>query len=332
MNIYDIAKLTGYSSATVARALSGHGYCSKKAKADILALALKMDYNPNSSAKALRSNRTDRILFCIPDICNPFYFRIIEGVTKVLEENGYFLMLYPTESSIEKELKALDLCSRKYCDGIIFISFDFNATNITAVRNLKHPVVLGNRYLEQKEDDNFDYVYVDHILGMEMATKHLLERGCKNVALVIGDVLLQTSRERSQGYIKALNDSGLKLDPRYILDGEYTNDGSRRAFGKFMEEKLPVDGVVAANDLSAYGIMEYCRNHNISIPKDIKLVSFDNTDYATASNPSLTSIDMCQYELGTALASTLIERLKDGRKTVKNITINPKLIIRDSSK
>jgi LacI family transcriptional regulator len=331
MNIYDIAKKSGYSSATVARALSQKGYCSARAREAIYKVAEEYGYSPNSLAKALRNNKTDRILFCIPDICNPFYFRIIEGVNKVLEKHNYYLMLYPTEGLLQREIMALELARQKYCDGIIFISFDFNEKNIKQVRAIKHPVVLGNRYLNQKDGDNFDYVFVDHISGMKTATEHLIQQRCRHVVLVSGNPKLQTSKERTEGYRQALEEAGLPIDERYIIDGKYATDAAYESFATFMKNGLPVDGVVAVNDLSAYGILQYCRDHDIRIPGDLKLVSFDNTDYAKASTPALTSIDMCQYELGQALATTLLERLLDKRKKIKNTIISPTLIVRKSS-
>lgn len=330
MTIYDLAKITGYSSATVARALSGRGYCGKKTKEAIQEAAKKAHYNFNSQAQALRSNKTNKILCCIPDICNPFYFLMIKGITEVLEKNHYILMLYPTDKKIEKELEAINLCESKFADGIIMISFDFCKKNIEAIRRSKIPTVLGNEWLGQKPDDNFDYIYVDHTHGMGLATEHLIKKGCKNILLVTGNLKEQTSYERSLGYIKALKDNGMEPSSDYMIDGGYEKKKSEEALNSFIASNKPFDGIIAANDLSAFGVLTSLRDHNIGIPDPIKLVSFDNTDYATVASPSLTSIDMCQYELGECLAQTLLERLK-GRHYVKNTVLEPRLIERQSS-
>jgi DNA-binding LacI/PurR family transcriptional regulator len=330
MTIYDLARITGYSSATVARALSGKGYCSKKAKKEITETASKMNYCINSQAKALRSAKTSKILCCIPDICNPFYFRMIKGITETLEKKDYILMLYPTDKDLQKELSAIDLCRTKFCDGLILISFDFRNSNIQAIRSSGVPAVLGNRYLKQKASDNFDYVYVDHILGMELATKRLIEQGCKHIVLASGDLRTQTSSERAEGYRKALTEAHMEVDERYIINGNYEKNASFSAMEEFQKSGLPFDGIIAGNDLSAYGILEFAQKNNISIPSEVKLVSFDNTDYAVVSKPSLTSIDMRQYELGVSLATSLLERI-EGRSFVKNTIINPCLVVRESA-
>lgn len=329
-SIYDIAKLTGFSSTTVARALSNKGYCKPKTKEIIYEAASTLNYTPNLSAKTLRNNRTQRILLCIPDICNPFYFRMIQGASKVLEENDYYVMLCSTEKEIAKELKMLSLLQQKYCDGVILISFNFCEENIGAIRRIGRPVILGNRYLGQREDDPFDYVYVDHIYGMELAADHLFDKGCKNVLLLTGSREDQTSRERTEGFLRALGRRSLPEDPAYIVDCRYNTSGAYEAFNRFLERGLPVDGVIAANDLAAYGVLRSCREHGLSVPGDLRLVSFDNTDYALVSSPTLTSVDMCQYSLGEQLALRLLERI-EGNTKIRNITLKPTLVERESS-
>lgn len=330
-SIHDIARITGFSATTVARALNNNGYCKAKTKQIILEAARSINYTPNLMAKSLRSNKTRRVLFCIPDICNPFYFRMIQGASRVMEENDYYIMLYNTEKSLQKELKALKLLQQKYCDGLIMISFDFGDKNIGALRRIGMPAVLGNRVPGIKPDDPFGYIYVDHIYGMELATQHLADKGCKNILLMTGDLREQTSRERTEGYIKVLKKLNRPLDHDYIVDCAYTTEGAYKAFSEFMEKRLPIDGVIAANDLTAYGVLRYCNEKGIVIPNDLKLVSFDNTDYAVVSNPTLTSIDMCQYELGESMAKHLLDRIL-GNTDVDNITLTPTLIERESSK
>ncbi len=330
-SIYDIAEMTGFSATTVARALNNSGYCKPKTKELILDAAQRLNYTPNFSAKSLRNDKTQRILFCIPDICNPFYFRMIQGASRVLEENNYYVMLYSTEKQLQKELKMLSLLQQKYCDGLILISFNFCEENIGAIRSIGRPVILGNRYLGQKEGDPFDYIYVDHIYGMELATNHLLDKGCQHVLLLTGNMEEQTTRERVEGYCGALRSRGIEVRDDYIVDCQYATQGAYDAFKAFRERNLPVDGVITANDLAAYGVMKYCNEQGIVIPKDLRLVSFDNTDYALVCKPMLTSIDMCQYELGENLALRLLERI-EGKKTINNMTLRPTLIERESSK
>lgn len=329
--IKDIALITGYSTSTVARALGGNGYCDIEKKKKILAVAKELNYESNSSAIALRRGYTKRILFCIPDICNIFYFKMIQGVIEVLEANGYYAMLYTTEKSLKKEIDIIRTLKQKFCDGMIMVSFDFCEENISAIRACGCPVVLTNKYDGQQKDDNFDYIFVDHTLGMALATEHLLATGCKNMAVISGDVKEQTTRERLDGYLRTLEKHGLPYDATRVLNGKYTNEGAYAAFSEFIQKGGTADGLIVSNDYAAMGILRFCHEHGIRIPDDMKLISFDNTDYAVSSSPTLTSVDMRQYEIGKYAAEILLERLR-GRTETRNIVLEPTLVERQSGK
>lgn len=329
--IKDIARITGYSTSTVARALSGNGYCSEQKKEKILTIAKELNYQFNSSAVALRCGYTKRILFCIPDICNIFYFKMIQGVIEVLEKNGYYTMLYPTDKKLEKEIEIIQLLKQKFCDGMIMVSFDFCQENITAIRESNCPVVITNKYDGQMGQDCFDYIFVDHTCGMKLATEHLIEKGCKRIAVVSGSLTEQTTKERLDGYFDTLKKYGLEMDSSYILNGQYNNECAYEAFKRFIENGGKADGLIVSNDYAAMGILRYCHEAGIHIPEDIKLVSFDNTDYAVSCLPTLTSVDMRQYEIGKHAAEVLLERLQ-GRSKIHNIVMQPTLVVRQSSK
>lgn len=331
MSIYKIAEITGYSPSVVARALRNNGYCSAEKRKRILEVAEQINYHPNQAAKSLRSNKTKQILFCIPDICNPFYFEMIDGVLYVLEQHGYYAMLFPSRKSILREKQMIERYQSHYYDGIIYVSFDFCEENINAIRTAGVPTVLTNRYAGQGAEDLFDYVYSDHCYGMQLAVEHLIQKGCREIAILTGDTHQQTSRERYEGYCAALRKHGLEVRSDYLLNGDYTTEQSYEAFAAFMAAGKPIDGIVASNDLSAIGVLRYCREHGISIPQELKIVSFDNTEYAHIAQPALTSIDLKQYEIGAAAAELLIERLENGRTATKNRFLQPDLIEREST-
>ena len=123
---------------------------------------------------------------------------------------------------------------------------------------------------------------------------------------------------------------GAAYDGRYVVNGNYDTEHSKAAFGGLLSAGLPVDGVIASNDLAAFGILRCCAERGVRVPQDIKLVSFDNTDYALACVPTLTSVDMRQYEIGKYAAEVLLERIQ-GRKEIRNVVMMPKLIERQSS-
>ncbi len=331
MSIYEIAKITGFSASTVARALRGNGYCSEEKRKIIEKVALEINYKPNHTAKELRRNQTKRILFGIPEMDNPYYFKMIQGVNTVLEKAGYITMIYNTKKQLKKELEMIELLSQRYCDGIILVSHDFCEANVNALRSTKRPAVILNRYLDQKPDDNFDYVYNGHMQAMEFATEHLLQRGCRKILLLTGNKLEQTTAERNQGYFNMLKKYGVEVDEDIILNGEYRRDCAYDVFKKFIHNnRKPFDGIVTSNDMMALGVLDVCEEIGLKIPEEIKLVSFDNTDMSTLIKPKLSSVDLHEYDLGVKASELLLERL-GGRTIAKNYTLTPTLYVRQSS-
>ena len=330
-NLYHISRITGFSPSTVSRALSNTGYCSEKTRTIIQKAADEIGFTPSSVARTMRSRQTNRILFCIPDICNPFYFNMIQGANDVFQQYGIYLILCYTHRLLSEELKAIELLKSRFGDGMIFVSFDFNQKNISAIQHCGYPVVTTNLY-EIKESQNlFDCVYVDHTHAMRIATEHLIQQGHKNIAMLIGPLSEQTGRERARGYYEAMEEAGLEIKKDYVLIGDYTKQSGETAGKQLLSSSLPVTAVVCANDLMAMGFLTACSTLGVRIPQDLALVSLDNTDYATSVLPQLTSVDMMQYAIGENAANLLLERIKKKRNYAKKIRLEPQLIIRASS-
>ncbi|HBG75904.1 MAG TPA: LacI family transcriptional regulator [Clostridiales bacterium] len=311
--------------------LNNKGYCSPKSREIVLKAAKDLHYTPTHAARSLKSKKTNKVLMCVPDICNPFYFKMIKGVNDILEEHDYFMLLCYTRHSTRQELKLIQVLNERYGDGMILISFDFNEKIISSVRDCPLPIVLTNKYDNEKMLDNFDYVYVDDRKGMYLATAHLIDQGHKDIALISGSRSEQVGRERTDGYSCALRDTGIPVDESYMVESDYTREGGYNSMKKLLSRKKRMSAVVCSNDLAAIGCMEACYESHVNIPDDIAIVSMDNTDYCTCTRSALSSIDMQQEELGRTAASLLMERINEGRKRKKTIRLEPELVVRNSS-
>lgn len=331
-NIYEISKITGFSPSTVSRALSNKGYCSEKAKKTIISAAEEIGFRPSSSARTLKSNRTNRILFCIPDICNPFYFDMIKGANYIFDRHGVVSMLCYTKHSLEEELKFIDLLMEHQGDGMIFVSFNFCEKNINAIRKSGRPSVLTNLYeAPDHQPNSFDCVYVDHTKAMYLAAEHLIHQGHRDIALVIGDPAEQTGKERTAGFFSAMKVHGIHAGPENLFIGDYTKESGYHAAQRVLSGGRHFTAIITANDLMMVGFVTACAERNVAIPHDLALVSLDNTDFATAMNPHITSVDMMQTAIGENAATLLMERIESERTYPKTVRLEPQLIVRDSS-
>jgi LacI family transcriptional regulator len=329
--IYHIAEQVGVSPATVSRALSGKGYCGEKTKINILRVATELNYAPDNAAKILKTRKTNKIIFAVPDICNPFYFDMINGINQVLESYGYLLILIYTKHSLKEELKAIQNVKEKVADGMIMVSFHFCEENIRAINTLQAPVVLTNQYVSVEGSDRFDYVYVDTYAGVKLGTEHLIKQGIENIAFIGGNLREQTGIQRYRGYRDALLDANLPLDESIVIESNYTESGGYLAAKSLLERSERPQAIVAANDLMAIGVMKACEEAGLAIPDDIAIVGMDNLDIASRVYPKLTSVALLQEEIGRNAAQILMDRLHGNLDSEGAIKLLPRLVVRKSS-
>ncbi len=328
--IYDIAKETGYSPSTVARALSGKGYCGAKAKARILQVAEELQYVPSQAAKTLKSNITKKVMLCVPDIENPYYFAMIHGVTKVLEEFGYSILLGYTMHDPQKELKVLDSLRGRFVDGLILGSFNYTPQLAQAIENTGLPTVITSFYQSPTGFQGYDCVYVDQPQAAWVATRHCLDKGHRSIAFVGGDPKEQNTRERFSGYRRALEEFGLEASQSLVIQGDFTREGAYEAFSRFLEQGGHCTAVVACNDLMGVGCMKACVDRGYQVPDKISIVALDNTEYCLCTTPAMTSVDMLQEKIGEEAAGFVMDRIVNKRTYQKSVSFSPVLVERDS--
>lgn len=329
--IYDIGRETGLSPSTVARALSGRGYCSEEARRRVEKAAKRLNYVPVQAAKSLKSKITKKVMFCIPDIYNPYYFDMMREVNNVLEKHGYYMILAHTGHNAQREIEIVDSLKERFVDGMIILSFDFNDNLMERIRTSGMPVVLTNRYDSFSDEENFDCAYVDYMKAAYIATEHLLKKGHKKIGLLVGDIGEQMGYERLEGYQKALVDNGIAYNDKLVIYSDFTKEGGYEKYSEYLDDKgLTMTGIVACNDLMGIGCLQACRERDIEVPRLLSIVTLDNTDYCSCAYPELTSVDMRQKQVGQNAADLLMERIQQGRRYTKMISLMPRLVERNS--
>ena len=331
-NIYDIAEKTGFSPSTVARALRDKGNVGKDTKAKILAAAEGMSYTPTHAARSLRNKKTNNILMCIPDLYNPFYFNLIKGASDVLESQGYHIVLCHSKRDLQEELKIINMLKERYGDGILFLTFDLNETNVQALMGTRLPVVTTNL---TPRDSLIDYVHVDQEKAMYLATCHLIEMGHTKIGVLIGDMNEQNSYERFEGHSRAMKEHGLAVRNDLTIVSNFTREHARLVMNDFFnssKNKGKMTAIAAANTLMGIGCLDACAENGILIPNDLSVISLDDTDVTTCTSPRLSVIDMLQEEIGKKAALLLLEQIKGRKQKRKAELIEPRLISRESVK
>jgi LacI family transcriptional regulator len=203
--IYDVAKRAGVSPATVSRALSGARGVSEATRQRVLAVAQELQYSPNYIARSLKKRQTNTIALIISDITNPFFTTLARGVEDRASAYGFNTIFCNTDEDPETERAYVELVLRRQVDGLL-ISSCSDGRSLSFLSKRSVPVVLVDRKVK---DSFWDCVVGDSEYGAYALTKHLIEvHGKRKIAIISGPLVLSTSRERVEGYTRALKEAG----------------------------------------------------------------------------------------------------------------------------
>jgi LacI family transcriptional regulator len=332
ITIYDIAKKMETSTATVSRALNDNPAISESTRKKIQKVAKEMGYRHNNFAKNLRNQKSQTIGVIIHELVSTFVTSVLGGIEQVATEAGYDLIIAHSSEQMEKEKKNANNLFHKRVDGVI-ASLSFNTTNLDHFNPFiekKIPLVFFDRVEENLE---LTKVIIDNYKCGYLATQHLIDQGCKRVAIVTGPQERNVYNKRYKGYRDALLDADMEIKKDYIVINELNAQSGIEAAKRLLKLKPVPDGVFVTNDLTAAVFMKELKKNGVKIPKDIAIVGFNNDAISEIIEPELTTINYDGFLIGETAATQLINHLqgKSDVKKLSTIIVNSELIIRNSS-
>jgi len=327
ITLRDVAKTAGVSISTVSRVVRGKDIVHPETKRKVMKAVKKLNYYPNTTARAMVKKQTNTIGLIISDISNPFYPPLLRGVENTINKFGYSLILCNTDENAEKEKQYLKVMLEKRVDGLIVsLASPANARFLKEFEKRNIPIVCIDRKPENMEVDT---VCVDNVQGAFMAVEHLLKIGHRRIGMVSGIRGITTTEGRVEGYLKALKDHG--VDKSLIVEGKSTIEGAIGAIKELLNLDFSSTALFSCNNLITLGIYIGLKKHGKKIPKDIAVVGFDDLDWAEALYPPPTVVSQPTYAIGATAAQILIQRtLKEGPKNRQNIVLKTELIVRES--
>lgn len=331
VNIKKLAKILNISISTVSKALRDSHDISKETKEKVIALANELNYQPNPHASSLRKARSKTIAVIIPEIANNYFSLAINGIESIAQEKGYHVLIYLTHESYAKEVALMRLLHSGRVDGILISlsSTTSDYSHIDAVKSKGLPLVFFDRVSEQYDTVS---ITTDDYESAFNATKHLIDQGCKRIAHLMISKNLSIGDKRLKGYLKALEDQNLPVDESLIIHCTNEDETDLQLIQDLLLEKKP-DGIFAAVERYAITAYQVCKESKISIPKDVKIISFSNLQTASLLDPSLTTITQPAFEIGKQAATILFRALEEKRYQLKKeqIVFKSKLIQREST-
>ena len=325
-----LAKELNLSTAAISKALRDSHEISSHTKERVLALAKEWNYTPHPYAGSLRRKKSKTIAVVIPEVADSFFSLALNGIEAVALEKGYHALIYLTHEKLAREQAILKDLEGGRVDGVI-MSVTAETDSYEHILNLNSqvPLIFFDRVCEQI--DTAKITTNDYESGYE-ATKHLIECGCKNLALLSISNSLSISSKRLEGYMQALLDYNLDSSSQVIQCSNNVSENFKLLTSIMSRSNRP-DGIVATVEKLTTEVYLVCEALKIKIPDDLKLVCFSNLTTAAILNPSLTTITQPAFEMGKAAATILFKSLERKLHDLndESLVIPSTLVVRNST-
>lgn len=325
MTIEDIAKLANTSVATVSRVINNDMHVSPATRKRVQKVIAENDYRPNFAGKNLRQNKTYQLLAVLPTITNPFFSRVIEGLSDTADQNGYSLTFVVSDRDVKKEKSYLDRLMSKVVDGMVLFYPSIDAKTIESYSK-NYPVVCigttGTSKVSRAGINDFEAAReaIDYLIGL----------GHRRIALLSDMQPLAFNAERERGCRAAMFGAGLELPEDMILRCSGKKNAAELV-EELMKRPDPPTAVFSFSDTYAIPALKHLTDLGFKVGEEIDIMGFDNIEFAQFVTPSLTTVSQPGYQLGESAFKLLLEKMEDISTISKEIVFPHEIVIRDST-
>ena len=329
-NIREVAKRAGVSTATVSRVLSRPDVVSPDTRVRVLKAVERLGYAPNSAAKNLRTLKSRKLLVTVPDISNPFFSLILQGIEDAAQKNGYAVLLGDTQHDEQREERYAQMLKQKEADGLIFLGHRLPRVAASVVQEMAPhcaPIVNG---CEFSAELGVPSVHIDNATAAAEAMQHLYALGHRVIGVVTGPLLSPLSRDRLQGALAAARVHGLESDV-LVSQGDFSIRSGAEAAACLLSRPTPPTGIFCFNDEMAMGVISHTRSRGLRIPDDLSVVGFDDIRFAECVDPPLTTIAQPMRAIGEGTVALLLQILDGSQDPPRSVTLPHTLRVRAST-
>jgi LacI family transcriptional regulator len=321
----DVARLARVSTVTVSNVLNHRPNVSTETRTRVMNAVRRAGYTANLAARGLAGGRTNTLGVVVPDLTSQYMGTIVLGASEEIRRSGMELLI-STAFNDSSERTQLNLL-QGVTDGLILILPHSDDKEIQSIEQTGVPVVMVDH---RGSDIKLPAVDVDNYVGGRIATEYLLSLQHKRIGFVAGRY--QASSARLRGYQEALVNAGISLDESLIMPGDFTQPSGFHAATKLLALANPPTAIFAANDVSAFGVMEAVKEHGLRVPHDISIIGFDDIPMASQVFPPLTTIRQPLAEMGRAAVRMMIAKLRGVEPPSNRITLATELVVRGTTR
>jgi LacI family transcriptional regulator len=328
LNIGEIARLASVSTATVSRTLNQSGVVKPETARKVWRAAAKLNYYPNSHARALVSGRSRMLGLIVSDITNPFFPELVRAFEALAAQHQYDLLLTSTDYQTARMTNCIRRMLERKVDGVAVMTSEMDVGLIKELSRRGVPLVFMD---VGQVGPRMSHVLIDYANGIRQAVDHVVALGHRRVAFITGPLDLHSARTRRQAFLDGMRGHGMKPDPKFLREGTHTAEGGRQAMAAILRQQKRPTAVLCSNDWTAIGALHALDEAGVRVPEDISLVGFDDIPLVSYTRPPLTSVRMSAGDVGSTAFDALF-RLVDGQRLEGDIYQVPTtLVVREST-
>ncbi|RBP97680.1 LacI family transcriptional regulator [Bifidobacterium aemilianum] len=310
VTLHDVAKAAGVSRSTASRALNGSPRISKRTTEHVRQIAQKLGFVANAQGRALAMGHSETIAILVTEpldefLSDPTYGTFLRGISEELSQSSYLPILMQASTQSER-IRVQRHLERHIVDAVIDISPYIGTDLLDVMAKIHMPAVLCGQLGYNPYGGIFSNVYSDDVEGAALAARAMWERGRRNVLAIMGPAINPAVPDRLKGYRSVY---GRDLPDERIIYTGWDESSGFNAINQLLDEGLTIDGVLAASDRIAVGVMAALSARDISVPDAVSVIGYDDHPLAAQSHPPLTTVHQPLMEEGRqaaelALAST----------------------------
>lgn len=327
--IKEIAKITGVSPATVSKVIHNYSDVGKETKAKVMKAMEELGYQPVSSGKSSRKPDMVAVIFAgkvSADFNHPFFVNVINVFGQEMGSLGYDLLFLANDKFKTGERNFLADCRAAQVKGCIIIGGEDVQQNVYDLDQSDLPCIGVDIVLEGNKSG---YLMTDNFKLAKQVVEYLYLLGHREIAYIGGLHSSIVGKERTQGFIQAMNEYGLAIKENTVVHGNYKLQSGYELTKRLLERKSLPKAVFAASDLMAYGAIKAIHESGYRVPEDVSVIGCDDIESSQYFSPALTTVRQNIDKIGR-LSANMLADLIQGTAVSCSIRVDPELIVRDS--
>ncbi|HUJ31040.1 MAG TPA: LacI family DNA-binding transcriptional regulator [Candidatus Acidoferrum sp.] len=330
MSIHEVAKRAKVSIATVSRTINGIPTVTPQLSRRVWKVIEELGYYPNTQARALVSGRSRTFGLIVSEITNPFFPEIVQGFEDMAVQHNYEVLLTSTVHDPKRmELSVRRMIERRV-EGVAIVTFGMEEALFDDLKSRNVPLVFIDVGPPLPRVSN---IRIDYLHGLRQAVQHLAALRHERIAFISGPLSLKSAVARQRAFSQSMEEIGLALEPKYLIEGNHTMDGGIEAMRRLLALPRRPTAVICSNDMTAIGAMRESYDQGVHIPQDLSVIGFDDIRLAQFVAPPLTSVKMSQAEIARLAFNALLAEVE--RKTPSpagtEYTLRTTLVLRHST-